>query len=77
MFNEYYFDKFNFKSTRKKSTKNLTLYNELNLAKSTYLLLRHYYSNPLSLQELSRIQIRKTMLNLDYNIKDKIENQLI
>lgn len=46
-------------------------------AKKIYSLLKHHYTNPLSLQQLSRIKIRNTLLNIDYKMKLKIENSLV
>lgn len=76
-FDEFYFEKYNMKKAKKKQTKNMTLNNELNLAKNIYCLIKHHFTNPLSLKELSRIQIRKTMCKIDYKIKEKIESHLI
>ena len=76
MFDEFYFEKYDAK-TKKEKVKNVALNNELNLAKNIYCLMKYHYSNPLSLQELVRIQIRKSMCKIDYKIKEKIENQLV
>jgi hypothetical protein len=46
-------------------------------AKKIYSLLKFHYRNPLSLQELARIQIRNSLLKNDYKIKSKIEKELV
>lgn len=76
MYDEFYFEKLNTKR-KKKEKKDSTEQNELHLARNIYSFFKYHYTNPLSLQELSRIQIRKSMLKIDYKIKDKIENHLV
>jgi hypothetical protein len=76
MFDEFYFEKYNARS-KKEKVKNVALNNELNLAKNMYCLMKYHYTNPLSLQQLSRITIRKSLCKIDYRIKDKIENILV
>ena len=76
MNDEFYFDKLNTKR-KKKEKKSSHEKNELYGAWNIYSLFKYNYTNPLSLQELSRIQIRKSMLKIDYKIKDKIENHLV
>ena len=44
------------------------------LIRKIYSLLKYSFTNPLSLQELSRIAIRKHLLSLDYKIKTRIES---
>jgi hypothetical protein len=62
---EYYEDKLNGKQ------------NESPLSQqSAYDLLKHYYTNPLSLKELCRIHIRNKLLEIDFKLKDKIQTQL-
>ena len=45
-------------------------------AKKIYSLLKYHYRNPLSLQQLARIQVRNSLLKTDYKIKFKIEKDL-
>jgi hypothetical protein len=45
-------------------------------AKKIYALIKFHYTNPLSLQELARIQVRNAILKIDFKIKIKIENKL-
>ena len=46
----------------------------IELTKKIYGLIRYNYFNPLSLKQLSRIQIRKSLISIDYKIKKKIFN---
>lgn len=75
MIDEFFLEKYHSKQRKLKQKEN-TKKKELELAKNIYLLTKHYFTNPLSLQELARIQIRKTMLKIDFKIKDKIETKL-
>ena len=66
---EYYFEKNKHNNSNNND-------NNINSFQNIYNLIKHHYTNPLSLQELARIQIRNTMLKIDYKIKNKIENKL-
>ncbi len=44
----------------------------IELTKKIYSLIRYNYFNPLSLKQLARIQIRKSLISIDYKIKTKI-----
>ena len=46
-------------------------------AKKIYALLKYHYTNPLSLQQLARIQIRNSLLNVDYKMKFNIQNSIL
>ncbi len=72
---EFFLEKYHSK-TRKQKTKQISKKKDIEQSVSIYNLIRHHYTNPLSLQEIARIQIRKTMLKIDYKIKNKIENKL-
>jgi hypothetical protein len=67
---DYYFEK------NKHNNSNNNNDTNINSFQNIYNLIKHHYTNPLSLQELARIQIRNTMLKIDYKIKNKIENKL-
>jgi nucleotidyltransferase/DNA polymerase involved in DNA repair len=72
---EFFLEKYHSK-TRKQKTKQISKKKDIEQSVNIYNLIRHHYTNPLSLQEIARIQIRKTMLKIDYKIKNKIENKL-
>lgn len=46
------------------------------LARRIYTSIKYFYTNPLSLKELARIQIRKSLLAVDYRMKYRIEEDL-
>lgn len=69
---EYYNERFHFNNQHRKIDKT----KKADLAKKIYNLVRYAYSNPLSLKELSRIQLRKSLIDVDYKMKFKIENDL-
>jgi len=69
---EYYNERFRFNNQHKKIDKTKTN----DLAKKIYNLVKYAYTNPLSLKELSRIQLRKSLLDVDYKMKFKIEHDL-
>ena len=46
------------------------------VSRKIYKLIKFYHTNPLSLKELARIQIRRTLLAVDFKIKVKIERHL-
>ena len=69
---EYYFERYHFNSQDKKMDKNKTA----DLAKKIYNLVKYHYTNPLSLKELARIHVRKSLLDVNYKMKFKIENDL-
>ena len=69
---EYFLERYHSKNQKLKEDKQKSL----ELTKRIYTLIRHHYTNPLSLQELARIQIRKSLLSIDNKIKTKIENGL-
>lgn len=69
---EYYNERFHFNNAHKKIDKT----KKADLAKKIYNLVKCAYTNPLSLKELSRIQLRQSLLDVDYKMKFKIENDL-
>ena len=66
---EYFFERFHYK-------KKLNKEKCTHVAMKIYQFIKYYCSNPLSLKELARIQERKDLLNTDYKMKCKIENDL-
>lgn len=64
---EYYLDE---------TTSEESITNSLKNSKNIHSLIKHYYTNPLNLQELSRIQIRNILLKFDSKIKHKIQTRL-
>lgn len=58
-------------SRRLKSRTPLTFINH-ELRKKIYNFIKYSFTNPLTLQELARISIRKHLLTLDYRIKDRV-----
>lgn len=69
---EYYFERFHSRNKKLKDDKK----NAAELARKIFSYIKHYYTNPLSLKEIARIQIRKNLLEVDYKMKFKIENDL-
>lgn len=75
---EYYFERFHLnknKSSKKCSALDSRRRNT-EVAKNIYKFIEYFYTNPLSLKELARIQIRKSLLAVDYKMKYKIEDEL-
>jgi hypothetical protein len=70
---EYFLERYHSKNQKQKEDK----IKSIELTKRIYKLIRYNYSNPLSLQELARIKIRNNMLSIDYNIKAKIEKNIL
>lgn len=75
---EYYFERFHLtKSSRRgNATVNDQKRRNAELAKSIYNLIRYHYTNPLSLKELARIQVRKSLLDVDFRMKCNVEERL-
>ena len=69
---EYYFERYHSNSQHKKMNKTKSA----DLAKKIYNLVKYHYTNPLSLKELARIQVRKSLLEVDHKMKFKVENDL-
>lgn len=70
---EYLFERFHSKSNLKlKEDKEKNIL----VSKKIYALIRHYYTNPLSLKQLARIQIRKSLVGVDFKMKYKINKHL-
>ena len=69
---EYFFERFHLKDRNKKLNKEKCT----DIAKKIYQFIKYYNSNPLSLKELSRIQVRKQMLDINYKMKYNIEKGL-
>jgi hypothetical protein len=69
---EYFFERFHLKNRNKKLNKEKCT----DVAKKIYQFIKYYNSNPLSLKELARIQVRKQMLEIDYKMKNKVEKGL-
>ena len=72
---EFFLEKLHHKQQKQKLKVN-SKKKEIELARNIYSMIKHYYMNPLSLQELARIQIRKSLIKVDYTIKNKIENKM-
>lgn len=70
---EYFFERFH-ASQRKRRDAALEKKKKAEMAQKIYALVKNYYSNPLSLKELARINIRKHMLSVDHQMKVKIES---
>ncbi len=66
---EYFYRRFN-----KTASRTIQMSKQLKI--EIYDMLKYYTTNPLSLKECSRIAIRKKLLNVDFNIKRKIESCL-
>lgn len=69
---EYYFERFHLNNSKK----NLDKKRQAEVAKKIYYFIQYYYTNPLSLKELARIQIRNNLLKVDFKMKIKVENDL-
>jgi hypothetical protein len=67
---EYFFERFHSKKFRLKSDNK----SNTDIARRIYTFIRHSYTNPLSLKEISRIKIRKHLLTIDYKMKFKIQS---
>jgi hypothetical protein len=61
---------FNRRFRTRTHTHNLQINHELR--KKIYNTLKYSYTNPLSLQEMSRVTIRKQLLKFDYKIKNRV-----
>jgi hypothetical protein len=68
---EYFFERFHSNNKKKINREKCT-----DVAMNIYKLIKYYSTNPLSLQELARIQVRKSLLKVDFKMKYKIENDL-
>lgn len=77
---EYYFERFHLTKSRRRTgtvaAVESTKKRNAERAKNIYTFIRHFYTNPLSLKELARIQIRKSLLAVDFRMKHKIEEEL-
>ena len=69
---EYFFDRFHLSRHKTKDKRK-----EDELAIRIYTVIKYYYTNPLTLKELARIQIRNCLLKSDFKMKIKIERNLI
>jgi hypothetical protein len=68
---EYFYNRYHSSSNKRKNL-NDHKNNSLDQAKNIYSFIKHTNSNPLSLMELSRIVVRKTMISCDTNIKQNV-----
>jgi hypothetical protein len=66
---EYFFERFHSKKFKLKSDNKANT----DVARRIYSFIRHSYTNPLSLKEISRIKIRRHLLTIDYKMKFKIQ----
>lgn len=81
---EYYFERFHLSKTSRQNrasksnyySNDTTAKRNAEVARKIYSFIKHYYTNPLSLKELARIQVRKNLLDVDYRMKYKIEEDL-
>ena len=69
---EYFFERFHSSSNRRRNDHKKSA----DVAKRIHAFIKYSYTNPLSLKELSRISIRKSLLSIDYKMKFKIEHDL-
>ena len=69
---EYYFERFHLNNSKK----NLDKKKQAEVAKNIYTFIKYHNTNPLTLKELARIQIRTNLLKQDFKMKFKIENNL-
>lgn len=69
---EYYFERFH----RKNSRKNNSQKKQTELAKNIFNLINFYYTNPLSLKEICRIAVRDQLLKKNFKLKYTVQNDL-
>lgn len=72
---EFFLEKLHSKQRKIKQKEN-SKKKEFELARNIYMMVKHFYTHPLSLQELARIQIRRSLIKVDYKVKEKIEHKL-
>lgn len=69
---EYLFERFHSRTNLKHKEDKLK---NIELTKKIYALIRHHYTNPLSLKELARIQIRNSLVSVNFNMRNTIYNK--